>query len=215
MSRRGNAGYTLAELLVVLALLGIMALVMSDGMRFGGRIWEASARKAEAIDTLAGGQAMLRTVLSRIVPRDFDPAVPADPGLFRASPTRMTFLALAPTSMDAGGISRFEIDVRQDNGSTQLVMSWTPVAGSRGTQRRVAVAGARAITFAFARRDQTGTLAWRNDWQDQNGAPDLILIRVQGQGSPSVVWPDLLVRPRLSRDPACIYDPVSFGCRHA
>ncbi len=116
MIRQREAGYTLAELLVVLALLGMMAIVMADGMRFGGRVWEASARKAEAIETMSGGQTLLRTVLERIVPRDLDPGIPGDPDLFRASPSRMTFLALAPAAIDAGGLSRFDLEVRAVNG---------------------------------------------------------------------------------------------------
>jgi general secretion pathway protein J len=215
MMRQREAGYTLAELLVVLALMGIMALVMSDGMRFGGRVWEASAKKAEAIETMSGGQSLLRTVLERIVPRDLDPGIPGDPNLFRASPTRMTFLALAPAAIDAGGLSRFDLEVRAGDGGLELVMSWQPLAGSASRERRVAVTGASAITFAFARRDQDGSLVWRNDWTDQSGAPDLIMVRVIGKGRGIAPWPDLLVRPRISRDPTCIYDPVSFGCRHA
>jgi prepilin-type N-terminal cleavage/methylation domain-containing protein len=211
MTRQREAGYTLAELLVVLALLGIMALVMVDGMRFGGRVWEASARKAEAIENMSGGHTLLRTVLERVVPRDLDPGMPGDPDLFRASPTRMSFLALAPAAVDAGGVSRFELDVRNTATGQELVLSWTPLAGNPARQQRIAVSQATAITFAYARRDQDGTLVWRNNWVDQSGAPDLILVRVRGPQP----WPDLLVRPRISRDPACIYDPVSFGCRHA
>jgi prepilin-type N-terminal cleavage/methylation domain-containing protein len=215
MIRQREAGYTLAELLVVLALLGMMALVMADGMRFGGRVWEASARKAEAIETMSGGQTLLRTVLERIVPRDLDPGIPGDPDLFRASPSRMTFLALAPAAIDAGGLSRFDLEVRAGNGGFELVMSWQPLAGRNARERRIAITGARAITFAYARRDQDGSLVWRNDWADQSGAPDLIMVRVTGQGRGVAPWPDLLVRPRISRDPTCIYDPVSFACRHA
>lgn len=211
MTRQREAGYTLAELLVVLALLGIMAVVMADAMRFGGRVWEASSRKAGEIETMSGGQSLLRTVLERVVPRDLDPGVPGDPDLFRASPTRMSFLALAPSAIDTGGVSRFELDVRSTAQGQDLVLSWTPLAGNPARQQRIAVSRATAITFSYARRDQDGSLVWRNDWADQSGAPDLILVRVRGPQA----WPDLLVRPRISRDPSCIYDPVSFGCRHA
>lgn len=215
MTGQREAGYTLAELLVVLALLGIMALVMADGMRFGGRVWESSARRADTIEAMSGGQTLLRTLLERIVPRDLDPGIPGDPNLFRASATRMSFLALAPAAIDAGAVSRFDLEVTPANGGQQLVLSWTPLAGPNARQRRVVVENADAISFAFARRDQNGSLDWRSDWVDQSGAPDLVMVRVTRRGMGSTPWPDLLVRPRISRDPTCIYDPVSFGCRHA
>ncbi len=215
MTLRHERGYTLVELLVVLALLGIMAVLMAEGMRFGGRVWETASRKTHDMESVSASQAMLRTVLQRIVPRSFDPAFAADPDLFRATASQMSFTALAPTAMEAGGLARFEISVRPEAAGQTLVITWSPLYGPQGRQERILVTKAGSVALHYARRDASGTLEWRETWTDQTGAPDLISIRVSPSGQKGAAWPDLLVRPRISRDPTCIYDPVSFGCRNA
>jgi len=215
MKLRHEAGYTLAELLVVLALLGIMALLMAEGMRFGGRVWETASRKTHDMEAVSGSQALLRTVLQRIVPRSFDPSLPTDPDLFRATSSRMSFTALAPAAIEPGGLARFEISVRPAAVGQSLVIVWSPLSGPRRTQERVLVTDADNVTLLYARRDSSGTLEWHETWTDKTGAPDLIRIRVARAGRKDAAWPDLLVRPRISRDPSCIYDPVSFECRNA
>lgn len=213
MKRRGEAGYTLAELLVVLALLGIMAVLMGEGMRFGGRVWETVHRKTQDMEAISGGQALLRTVLQRIVPRSPDPASEKGPELFSATASAMSFTAFVPSAMDASGVARVDIRVVPAAGGEGLVLSWSPLSGSPGTRQRVLVSKADHVTLLYARREAGGVLAWQDTWRDPTIAPDLIRIRITGLGRKQGGWPDLFVRPRISRDPTCIYDPVSFRCR--
>jgi prepilin-type N-terminal cleavage/methylation domain-containing protein len=210
-----QSGYSLAELLVVLALLGMIAATMSDSVRFGRRTWEASRDRTEALDGVAGAQGLLRTLLQRVLPRDLDPGIPTDPLLFRADGDRMRFVAATPAAVEASEVASFELAVVRGNASASLVLSWTPLAGAPDRRRQVLFAGAADIRFRFARRDQTGRLDWREDWQDQSGVPDLILIGVEGKAGAPMLWPELVIRPRITREPTCIFDAVSFGCRHA
>lgn len=214
MKLRGEAGYTLAELLVVLALLGIMAVLMGEGMRFGGRVWETVHRKTQDMEAISGGQALLRTVLQRIVPRSPDPTLEDSPELFSATASAMSFTAFVPAAMDASGLARVDIRVVPAAGGQGLVMSWSPLLGPARTQQRVLVSKADNVALLYARRDAGGVLAWQDTWRDPTMAPDLIRIRITGLGRKPSGWPDLLVRPRISRDPTCSYDPVSFGCRN-
>ncbi|MEE8085084.1 MAG: type II secretion system protein, partial [Alphaproteobacteria bacterium] len=43
-----QAGFTLLELMVSLALVGLLTMVLTGGIRFGARVWEASQVQAEA-----------------------------------------------------------------------------------------------------------------------------------------------------------------------
>jgi prepilin-type N-terminal cleavage/methylation domain-containing protein len=213
MKRGHDAGYTLAELLVVLALLGVMAVLMAEGLRFGGRVWETASRRTNDIETVSGGQALLRTVLQRIVPRSPDPSSTVDEDLFRGTGTQMSFIALAPAAMEARGLARFELAVKSTLRGQSLVLSWVPLSGVEGGEKRVIVTEAFSVTLHYAQREAGGALAWREAWSDPARAPELVRVRVLPLKGKGAAWPELLVRPRISRDPTCLYDPVSFGCR--
>ena len=215
MKRPPRNGYSLAELLVVLALLGMISLAISSGMRFGARVWEKSGQQVAAMDGVAGAQSLLRTVLQRVVPRDLDPGIPADPALFRGSENTMAFTANSAAAIDSNGIARFELSTIDRAGKKSLLLKWIPLSGVRTVQTQEIVSDAASISFAYAILDQTGAFVWRQDWVDQSGVPALISVSVRYPAASTLVWPEFLVRPRVAREPTCIYDPVSFGCRHA
>jgi len=215
MSVRAQQGYSLVELLVVLALMGMIAVAMASGIRFGGRVWEKSGRQVEAIDRVTGAQGMLRTLLQHVVPRDLDPGIARDPDMFRGSTQHMNFTASSPAAVDANGVSRFELLTVQRNGKLSLVLQWVPLSGTRNVQSAEILGGAEAIRISYAILDQTGVFVWRDDWNDQTGVPALISISVRFPPQAQTLWPEFEVRPRIAREPTCIYDPVSFGCRHA
>lgn len=215
MSLRHQSGYSLAELLVVLALLGVIAVAMTGGMRFGSRIWERSQQLSERHDAMAGAQTLLRTVFQRVIPRDLDPGIPSDPYMFRASPGTMSFIAVSPSALDASEVSKFELVVSGKAGNRSLHLVWTSMSGPKTRHVRQLASGLRDFEFHYAILDQNGNFVWRTDWVEQTGVPSLIVIRATGATSGKSIWPEFVVRPRISREPTCIYDPVSFGCRHA
>ena len=215
MNRQNESGYSLVELLVVLALFGLIAIAMTGGIRFGARAWEKSGAQADAIERIEGAQNMLRTLLQRVVPRDLDPENPADPDVFQASRYRMTFTALSPSAIEANGLARFVLEVTEASGKKKLNLSWTGISGTTVRQTQTLLVDASDISFAFATLDQTGVFVWRDDWIEQFGAPALVIVRAKFPVGSAIQWPELVIRPRISRDPSCIYDPVSFSCRHA
>ncbi len=215
MKRHNESGYSLVELLVVLALFGLIAIAMTGGIRFGARAWEKSGAQVDAIERIEGAQNMLRTLLQRVVPRDLNPENPADPDVFQASRHRMTFTALSPSAIEANGLARFVLEVTEASGKKQLNLSWTGINGNSGRQSQSLLVDANDISFSFATLDQTGVFVWRDDWIEQSGAPALVIVRAKFPSGSAIQWPELVIRPRISRDPSCVYDPVSFSCRHA
>jgi general secretion pathway protein J len=215
MNIHRQSGYSLVELLVVLALLGFIAIAMSGGISFGTRAWEKSGVQVDAIERVEGAQNLLRTLLQRVVPRDLDPSNPVDLDLFRATRDRMSFTALSPSAIDANGLARFVLQVTEKAGKKQLNLSWTGVSGATLRQTQNLIVDASDISFAFAVLDQTGVFVWHDDWVEQSGAPALIAIRARFPAAVRAQWPELVIRPRISRDPSCVYDPVSFSCRQA
>ena len=72
-----SAGFTLLELIIAIALVGLVAVALAGGIRLGARVWEAGDARAErvaATDTLrqySHGLVTLRFHLSFYAVDDF------------------------------------------------------------------------------------------------------------------------------------------------
>jgi prepilin-type N-terminal cleavage/methylation domain-containing protein len=209
---RNERGYSLVELLVVLALMGLIAIAMSGGIRFGARVWERTGVQVETLEQMQGAQALLRNLLSTVAPRLFDPGMPNE-DTFEGANNRMTFTAPLPASFGGGGTARFTLTALRQGNTTQLQITWRPRRGAPFESKQLLLQGAGAVTFSYAAAHPAGTVAWTDTWAADAGTPALIRIRADFAQSGAMRWPDLIVRARIDRDSSCIFDPVSFECR--
>jgi prepilin-type N-terminal cleavage/methylation domain-containing protein len=209
---RNERGYSLIELLVVLALMGFIAIAMSGGIRFGAKVWERTGTQVELLEQTQGAQALLRNLLSTVAPRLFAPGNPNE-DTFVGDGARMSFTAPLPPSLGQGGLARFNVTASSENGATALVIAWKPRHGAPVQSKQLLLRGAGTIAFSYAAVDATGAIAWTDSWAADAGTPGLIRIRADFAQSAAIRWPDLIVRARIDRDSSCIFDPVSFECR--
>lgn len=206
---RGQAGYSLIELLIVLALLGLISLASAGSLRFGARVWERTEREIAATETARGGHALLGTLLSHLYPRA---AAEGSETAFDGSAERTTFLTDASSAFGAGGIARVTLSVKKERGAVALVLGFEAEEGASSAQEEVLFNGAERIAFAYA-EIKDGTVVWADSWTGKTSFPALIRVRTTFPKG-ARAWPDLIVRPRIDRAPNCIFDPVSFGCRN-
>lgn len=205
-------GYSLVELLVVLALMGLIAIGMSGGIRFGARVWEKTGAQVETQEQAHGGQALLRNVLSNVAPRLFEPGQPNQEN-FAGGGAQMTFTGTMPPALGSGGLARFALRARRSGDTFQLYLSWRPMRGRSTDNHQMLFQGAKSVSFAYAAADPSGAVQWSNSWAPDTGTPALIRIRAEFAQPTAMRWPDLIVRARIDRDSSCIFDPVSFECR--
>jgi prepilin-type N-terminal cleavage/methylation domain-containing protein len=207
MKMRSARGYSLLELTIALALIGFIAIAIGGGMRFGARAWETSEAKLDALERVEGAQMLLRTLLQQALPRLLDPSVAADPLLFRGTRERLRFSAPVPRAFGGKGIAQFELSVEAARDGKRLALSWRGQTGTR--ERQVILTGAHDIAFAYGTAD-----GWQGTWMDESGAPRLVRVQVAHADGAKLSWPDLVVRTRIMRDPLCIFDADTFGCRN-
>jgi general secretion pathway protein J len=179
MSQRG---FTLVELLIALALTGLVALLLLDATRMAAQGTNRVAAQAERLEARRALDDLLRRQLSATIASPLLPnAAPLVGG-----PQKLEFLSLAEDS--GAGLYRVRLDL-EDGG---LVLSRSAVAG--GMPERTLLAP-RLTTFAlayFGAPPDGGDAKWQERWEATRALPSLVRVTLDlGDG---MARPPLVVR---------------------
>ncbi len=123
-----DAGYTLIEILVSLALLALLLSLMPATLRMARQSWQADAQ-LERSASLATATDTLRRALAATVPAPIGRAgTAASTLLFEGRGETLAFVAPAPQSLDSGGLQVFSLEARPRAGGAgrNLVLALQP-----------------------------------------------------------------------------------------
>ena len=231
-SRGGRQdGFTLVELLVSIALLGLISVAMAGSLRFGARVWDTGADRGEWINRAEITQNFLRRHLGQaarprsgrrgaVAPeaRAQGPAALAqEPDAFNdapeqafsGAPDRLRFVAPAPVQAGVGGFSRFDVFVSGDVESRSLVLSIdlggaaeSGEAAPETSDARVLIEGIEAVAFRYYGALEEGREPdWHDEWTDPERLPALVALRVSFPEGDRRPWPELVIALRLGAPP--------------
>jgi general secretion pathway protein J len=207
----GQAGYTLVELMIVLALMGMLSLLLVSGLGFGARVWETGERQSQSLRQIALAQIQLRRMIASAYPV-ITTADPQRPRVaFDGTERRLTLIAF-DQDVPAATRSTLTIGQTETGGASDLRISSTPELaldpGAR-TRHRAVVRGIKELRFAYL---GDGGGAWENSWQDRRRLPRLVRVSVTFPDGDPRHWPDLVIAPRLAADVACVFDALAKSC---
>ncbi|WP_174300549.1 prepilin-type N-terminal cleavage/methylation domain-containing protein [Caulobacter sp. S45] len=207
---RADVGFTLVEMLVSLALLGMAAVLVGQGLGSDHAALGRIERRTQGGEAVAAAQTLLRERLQHLFadPRYDSLSMFVD---FDGAEQELQFLASAPSGASGIQVQRFKL------GLSGGALSFGPVqaiGADAGLEPPKLLGGVQGLEIAYWGADAAdATPAWRPTWERRPAPPQLVRIRLAFAPEDRRSWPDLIVRPAAMVNADCIYDAREDGCR--
>lgn len=192
MSRRESRsqGFSLMEVLVGLTLLALISVSVTQMMRTGLLLWQASERDDAGAELTHTGRLVEGWLARALPPRAFDPDGPA---IFVGQPSRLTFLVDGHAGRKLAGYSRMTLAAVPSEacrGGADLVLTWEDVAAAAqfepaAADSRILLACADTIHFRYGgpRPGQQGYFLSDSDsWADRSSLPLRVSVEATAGG---------------------------------
>ena len=203
MSLRRQGGFTLAEMLIALAVSALLVSLAYASLRIGMRSWDASSERVEQSDSMRIGWQFLHHALSGARQLG-DPLSQNGEALFSGEANRLRFGADMPSHLGLGGLYVIDLRAREHQGKQSLVLERTLLSEYRQPNtanhpQRAALVdelGSLEIRY-FGSEDEDLPPSWHREWHAQDALPALIRIKVRDAAGNN--WPVLIAHPRLGQ----------------
>jgi general secretion pathway protein J len=212
-----SRGFTLVELLVAMAVLGLISVSLLGSLRFGAVAWQRSDAQGSAVEQTELAESVLRRALSSAYPY-LSVSDPTDPHiLFDGTASRISFLGPAPEALGGAGLARFAVSLDASEHGQRLTIAATPelaVGDAAALPPSVLVDGLDHADFAYYGALEPGSdPAWHDSWNSRFGLPQLIRISGAFEAGDHRHWPTLVVAPRIAVDEGCVLDLLASRCQ--
>ena len=220
MARRRNssAGFTLIEMLVSLAIVGMMATMLLGGLRTVGIFASHTSTQIEADNGIVAAQRLLRERIEQlraiISPNSASPIIDAN-----GTESSFTFVAPPPPRAEPDSLWRYRIAVVATGDLILYTVNSLDdrydfaAAETKGWQPSTLLINVQAVRINYYGERLTGVgSSWQVNWQQRPQPPALVRIRVSFREGDRRTWPDLIVRPRATENTACKIDLLSGRC---
>ena len=213
-----EAGFTLVELLVALALFSLLVTLLFDNVRFGLRAWQNGSMNEERFEHSMISQDLLRRMIGNLYPMIVADAAVQPHIDFDGTKESINFLGNAPAVASGGGRFRFKVFVERRQDQADLVMTSRPELADPSdtsmTAKTLLLAGIDRAEFSyFGEAASERNLQWNDNWTKRSDIPRLVRVRVAFGSGGAGLWPELLIAPRVVADVGCVYDPITMRCR--
>jgi general secretion pathway protein J len=198
-ARRANAaGFTLLELLVVLAVLGLLLAGLAQVVRYGLLAWGTEARMVGARDQLDAADRALRQLIGNME----DDSGVLKPTWLAGQPNRFDFTTRLPRVV-ALATRRADVALFVDS-DHRLMLRWaphlheTPFAAPPPAAETELLAGVERVEFSYWRGAGRKGLApgWQHAWTDP-APPDIVKVHLVFAKRDGRSWPDIVVARAL------------------
>ena len=198
-ARSKTTGFTLLEVLVVMALLSLVMLALGSALRTVGQTQERIDMRLARADELRVSVAFIRSTLGRISGRMISQPATAQVGssrfLFTAAPDAVAWVGVMPARYGAGGRYFFRLAVERVDEDMALVIRFKPWEDSSvfpdwaTADSRVLATNVTSLSIRY----ENGRMeppAWMPDWAIPDRLPERVAIDLLTAAGE---WPTLVV----------------------
>ena len=206
-------GFTMLELLVSLAVLGMIGVLLASGIGKGRRLWDRMDARAARWAGIEAAQDIIRARIEAIAPLTrYDAVSPyAD---VNGTRDRMFFIAPALPDRQPDALADYRLSM--STGSELVLSATSDIAPEKTPARddRVLLRNVARVDFAYFGASPPDNLRrWRDEWYNRPTAPELVRLRIAFAPGDPRVWPDLLVRPAATVDTQCVLNARTGQCK--
>jgi general secretion pathway protein J len=211
-----EAGFTLVEVLVALALFSLLTTLLFSNLRLGLQAWQSGSAHSELLARSSASQDLLRRLIGHAYPMLV--AGGGNPTIdFEGARETVSFLGDAPSVAGGAGRFRFKLFQERKQDQTDFFLSSIPELAnpqdSSLISKSLLLADIDHVEFSYSNDKAKGETAWRETWSKRSELPKLVRVRVVFRSGDTRPWPDLVIAPRIGADVSCIYDPITGRCR--
>lgn len=209
---RGEAGFTLLELLAALTVLAVLMAMMFGGLRFGARVWESGDRGLRGLAELQTAAGFIRRQIAQALPAEAlaEPGgEEPSPAAFRGTGDALRLIGPAPSQFLAGGVYEMVFGIGEGGAASRdLSVWWRPLGRSAEarsigieadwrTRQAVLIEDVAEVRISYFGRgdDLDEEPRWHDRWQAMPLPPALVSVRVVFPPGDRRFWPDLVVAP--------------------
>lgn len=197
---RGESGFTLVEILVVITLLSVIMLALGAAMRTIAQTEERVDDRLQRSDQMRVATGFLESVLGRVSARRSASASPgaASTFLFSGTPDAVAWIGVMPARYGAGGRNYFRLASERQGGKTNLVLRFAPWNGAGAfpdwpsADSRALVKEVTSLGIEYAQEDGPIQL-WRTEWPFADRLPSRIRLSIR---TGALTWPPIVIEMR-------------------
>jgi prepilin-type N-terminal cleavage/methylation domain-containing protein len=218
--KHAQAGFTLIEVLIGIALLAMLGSLIANGVRIGGRAWSNAERQSASSDDMVLVQSLFQRTIVRAMPA-YATAQLRDPTIAFSGETDSLRLVAPLPGTEYGGPwveQRFYVGRQGKSGALFATLSFenAPAADDRARPASpvMLLDHVSRVRFAYFGAPGAGQApAWQESWVNRDRLPALVRIAIVRDDPRLRPWPDFFVRTRVTANASCIYDVYANGCR--
>ncbi len=191
MTRGPDGGFTLLEVLVAMFVLGLLFVLLSQGMQFGLHTVQLQAATRDREGDIDAVDRVLRRLVGSA-----DPGLYPEPATLQGTATAMSFTTELPL-YGAEQVQPVDVVLSAEGG--RLLLRWTPhrhvetFGPPLPPHTNVLLGGVDGLELSYWR--QGGSGGWISQWEKEEKLPALVRIRLLFGRHGSRHWPPLIIAP--------------------